>query len=542
MIFTHGVFRGIIEAVRLSERSHKPPCVMQSSLSNSELNRNPSTCAFIAMILLATLPAHAADKEALDEHAVIGVNESKAIASHNQHPDAQWYPDAGFGLFIHWGIHTAGELNDVSWPMIVGSKWREKRIADPAERERIVRERDYNKEEHPLITPNDYWKLAEKFNPSPETYDPGKWIVAAKEAGFTYAVLVTQHHEGFSMWPSDADDFNTKKHMGGRDLVKPFVEACRKHGLKVGLYYSPPNWHFDRDYMNFLYYRVAKQNPEFPELDADLLPRTKFPSAEEKATHQKAYAAVVRGQVEELLTRYGKIDLLWFDGRVDDDKKQVAISADRIRELQPGIVMNPRLHGKGDFRTYENELKKRDPYSPEWAEFCHDWTYVWAYNPRAKFRDNAFIIGELVMSRASACNYLLSIGPDKNGELPVEAYANMAVVAQWMKTHGESIRQTKPLPRGETVSTYGTAAGNNRYVFHVPAYNKYSWKGPFVSDRAPKQEVTLTLSGSAPVKAVTLLGDGLPLAYQQDGNRLVITLPVNRQGGLVDVVKVELTN
>ncbi len=328
--------------------------------------------------------------------------------------------------------------------------------------------------------------------------------------------------------------------MGGRDLVKPFVEACRKHGLKVGLYYSPPNWHFDREYMNFLYYRVAKQNPEFPELDADLNPRTKFPTAEEKAAHQKAYAAVVRGQVEELLTRYGKIDLLWFDGRVEDDKKQVAISADRIRELQPGIVMNPRLHGKGDFRTYENELKKRDRNTKEWAEFCHDWTYVWGYNPRAKFRDNAFILGELAMSRASACNYLLSIGPDKNGELPAEAYANMAVVAEWMKTNGESIRQTQPLPREESASVYGTASGNTRYLFNIPAYNKYSWKGPFVSDRAPKQEVTLTWSGSAPATAVTLVGDGQPLAFKQDSKTLTITLPTTRQAGLVDVIKVTL--
>jgi len=204
-------------------------------------------------------------------------------------------------------------------------------------------------------------------------------------------------------------------------------------------------------------------------------------------------------------------------------------------------VMNPRLHGKGDFRTYENALTKRDPYSPEWAEFCHDWTHVWAYNPTAKFRDNAYILGELAMSRASACNYLLSIGPDKNGELPAEAYANMSVVAGWMKANGESVRQTKPLPRGETASCYATANGNSRYLFHVPAYKPgYSWKGPFVSDRAPQQEVALTFTGGAPAKAVTLLGDGQPLAFKQDGAALNITLPVNRQGGLVDVVKVEV--
>ena len=485
-------------------------------------------------------PAQAADQQAAEEHAVIGVNEAKAIATHTLHPDAQWFPDAAFGLFIHWGIYTAGGLHDVSWPMIVGDKWRDKRITNPAERERIIRERDYNKEEHPVITPNEYWKLAEKFNPSTQTYDPEKWIVAAKAAGFTYAVLVTQHHEGYSLWPSAADDFNTGKYMGGRDLVKPFVEACRKHGLKAGLYYSPPNWHFDRDHMNFLYYRVARQNPEFPELDADLNPRKTKPSAAEVATHQKAYAELVRRQIEELLTRYGKIDLLWFDGRVEDDQKQVAISAERIRELQPGIVMNPRLHGKGDFRTYENVLPIKEPVK-NWAEFCHNWTHVWGYNPQAQFRDNAFILGELVRSRSLGVNYLLSIGPDKNGELPPEAYKNMAVVSRWMKANGESIHLTRPLPAGENASPCGTANGKTRYLFHLPKFNvKYSWKGPFETDRAPRTEETLTLLGSAPAKSVVLLGSGMPLPFKQADKRITITLPVERQGGLVDVVKVEL--
>src|SRR5262249_32024818 len=147
-------------------------------------------------------------------------------------------------------------------------------------------------------------------------------------------------------------DFDTKNYMGGRDLLKPYVEAARRHGLKVGFYYSPPDWWFDRDYMNFMYGGGAKKNPEFPPLGPDLKPRANTHTPEEILAHQKAFVELVNGQVEELLTRYGKIDLIWFDGRPNVPRSMECISIDRIRQLQPGIVINPRLHGHGDFITY----------------------------------------------------------------------------------------------------------------------------------------------------------------------------------------------
>jgi alpha-L-fucosidase len=246
------------------------------------------------------------------EHGDIGLGKETA-SSHTQHPDAQWYPDAGLGLFIHWGIASVKAMN-ISWPMIPGRALAVKRITDPAERERIIREGDYNLNGKPnSITPNEYWEMAKDFNP--QKYDPDKWLKAAKAAGFEYVVLTTRHHEGFALWPSAYGNFDTKNYMGGKDLLKPYVEACRKNGLKVGFYYSPPNWHFEKDFKNFMYGGGAKKNPEFPELDADLKPRTSKPSAEDLAKHQKAYDEMVRGQVTELLTRYGKIDLLWFDGK-----------------------------------------------------------------------------------------------------------------------------------------------------------------------------------------------------------------------------------
>mgnify|MGYP003513776100 CR=1 FL=1 len=182
---------------------------------------------------------------------------------------------------------------NISWPMIPGKNLRSKPITDPAERERIVREKDFELNGKPWdITPNDYWAMASDFNPA--RYDPEKWCAAAKAAGFTYIVLTARHHDGFAMWPSAFGEFSTKNFMGGRDLVKPFVEACRNHGLKVGLYYSPPNWHFERDFKDFFSY-ARQRTPEFPALDADLKPRTKTKSSKEIAAHQKAYDAMVEG-------------------------------------------------------------------------------------------------------------------------------------------------------------------------------------------------------------------------------------------------------
>lgn len=489
----------------------------------------------IAFIMIPI--AWGADQQAKGEHDAIGVSESTQTSNHTLHPDAQWFPDAGFGLFLHQGLSTVKPLRDVSWPMIPGRILSKKRIEDPVERDRIIREGDWNLDGKTNITPNEYWAMAKDFHP--QKYDPDKWLVAAKAAGFTYAVLITRHHEGFSFWPSDADDFNTKTFMNGQDLVRPFVEACRKHGLKVGLYYSPPNWHFNRDYENFLYNGTSGKNPEFPALDADLKPRTGKPDPAVLATQRKAYAQHIRDQVEELLTRYGTIDLLWFDGRGPEVDGKPAISMERIRALQPGIVVNPRLHGTGDFVTFENVLGNSKPITG-WGEFCHTWAPSWTYYDKP-YRSNAFILGELVRSRSLGVNYLLGTGPDRNGELHPAAYDNMAIVATWMPRHGEAIYHVRPLPIGETSSVPATANGSTRYLYRIGEFNpKAHWFGPYDSDLLPAKDLTFTYQGKAVMRA-TLLGDGKDLEVTRSGNVTSISLPTNRQNALVDVVKLELS-
>ena len=472
-----------------------------------------------------------------EEHSGIGLVDVKNPAAvHTSHPDAQWYPEAGLGLFLHWSISSVKSMN-ISWPMIPGKNLRSKRIDDPAERERIIREKDLDLTGKPWdITPNQYWAMAPDFNPG--NYDPEKWCAAAKAAGFTYIVLTARHHDGFAMWPSAFGDFSTKNFMGGRDLVKPFVEACRKHGLKAGLYYSPPNWHFERDFKDFFSY-ARQRTPQFPALDADLKPRKESKSPEEIVRHQKAYDAMVRGQVEELLTCYGKIDLLWFDGCQPTPNGARSITAERIRGLQPGIVINPRLHGTGDFITYERELKT-NKIATTWAEFCNTWALLWTYDTRP-FRSNAFVLGQLALCRSLGINYLLGIGPDAQGEFHPKAYQNMAVLSEWMKKNGVAVHAAKPLPKGESADVPATALGDTRFLFAIPHFKGTNGKeGMFDAEMDEPGELVLTLKGQrSEPSSVTLLGDGAKLDHRFAGDVLTITLPASRRTKLVDVVRVD---
>lgn len=475
------------------------------------------------------------NKQVADEHLQIGGGKEES-KSHTMHPDAQWYPDAGLGLFLHWGISSVRAMN-ISWPMIPGRPLSEKRIEDPLERERIIREQDYNLNGRKLdITPLEYWSMAKDFNP--DDYHPEKWLKKVKDAGFTYVVLTTKHHEGFALWPSKFGNFSTKNYMGGKDLIRPYVEACRKLGLKIGLYYSGPDWYFDQDYVNFLYSGVLKINPEFPMLDPDLKPRTSIHTPEELAKHQAEYAKLVKGQVEELLTNYGKIDLIWFDGKPPIPNGNNAISQERIRELQSGIVINPRMHGKGDFITYERNLPEKRPDQVKWAEFCNPWNGGWPY-VKLPYKALGYILGELVNCRAWGINYLLGIGPMANGDLAPDAYENMDALKVWMNVNKEAVYNVKPLGEKEEASVLASSKGNIRYLYLLRQFKGQSRD----NDILPAKDETITLKGiSSPTKVVYMpTGLELKFNYSKADATLTLNVPASSRSKQVDVVRVTLS-
>ena len=168
-----------------------------------------------ALALFTTAAAGAAD-QAKSQHDLIGVAAATTNAAKVARPNTHWFPQAGLGMFIHWGLASVAGNLDLSWSMMKNTPW------DAAQH-------NQNK-----LAPAAYFALAQQFNPT--NYHPDRWLKAAREAGFGYAVLTTRHHEGFALWPSKFGDFNTGKYLGGRDLVREYVEACRKNGLKVGFY------------------------------------------------------------------------------------------------------------------------------------------------------------------------------------------------------------------------------------------------------------------------------------------------------------------
>jgi alpha-L-fucosidase len=451
----------------------------------------------VRCLVLLCLSARAlGDDAASAQHEQIGMD-SPAPATpkgRTTHPDAQWFANAGLGLFIHFGLSSVDGRVDLSWGMMADTPWDKGAFK---------------------LTPEAYFGLAERFRP--DRYDPGKWLAAARKAGFRYAVMTTKHHEGFALWPSAFGEFNTRTHLGGRDLVRPFVEACRANGLKVGLYYSPPDWYYNRSHMSFRY--GHDDQPYGLKHEPITLP--KQTSAERRAWDE-SYRAYLKGQIEELLTRYGPIDLIWFDGG------PTAIPLERIRELQPGIVINPRMHGKADFQTAEVAFPGTRPSG--WWEMCAIWNNGgWGYTKGEQYRSTASVLEEFTRVRAWGGNYLVNVGPRPSGELPDVAYQRFAELGDWMNHNGAAVLDTSPgtWPAGSNVPS--TAKGNTRYLLVPPGFHG-----------------RVELKGISRPSLVRLLtGADVPFRYQEgrgasDG-MLTIVWPAAGRGDATEVEVVAVT-
>ncbi len=330
----------------------------------------------------------------------------------NPHPDADWYFQGGnLGLFVHYGLSTVSGEGDLSWGMMDRTPWDEASGGNYT------------------ITPRAYWDLARRFNPL--NFHPEDWLQAAADAGLRYAVFTTRHHDGFAMWPSDYGCLNTKCHMHGRDLVGEYITGCRKAGLKVGLYYSPPDWYVHRYYMSFLY--GSGRLPGRDNRGLDHQPIGDLPVVPQ--TLENDYIDYCSNQVRELLTRYGRIDLLWFDGTVPDVSR--VITLDEIRQLQPAIVVNDRLHGAGDFCSqYECRLPDERPQDLYW-EHCHIWeeNSGWAHmNHSTGYKPAAWVYESYQKVRQWDGNMLINIGPQADGSLPAIYYERIRELGALMGT------------------------------------------------------------------------------------------------------------
>jgi alpha-L-fucosidase len=293
------------------------------------------------------------------------------------------FRDAGLGLFIHWGPNSQVGT-EISWPLYNASE-------------------DYIKK---------YYALAETFNPT--EFDAAEWARLAKLAGMEYVVFTAKHHDGFCMFDTAYSDFKITKTPYGRDIAAMIADAFRREGFLVGFYYSPGDFRYQ--------WETGKRAGHIYTPD--------FESPALFGPRQKSFVDYERGHVEELLTKYGDVFMLWFDGKCEPLKKH----AWRVRQ--------DVFIGRGEIPTPEQEIPGQA--SDHAWESCLTTSYQWAYLPGAEVRPSAEIIANLIHIRARGGNMLLNIGPRPDGRIAPADEDRLRDLGLWMMLYGEAVRGVRP--------------------------------------------------------------------------------------------------
>lgn len=427
--------------------------------------------------------------------------------------DTAWLRDARFGMFIHFGLYA----------MAARHEW--------------IKKYEHISEEH-------YEKYFKFFNP--DLFDAREWARKAKEAGMKYAVLTTKHHEGFCNFDSRYTDYKITNTPFGRDLVREYVDAFRAEGIHVGFYYSLIDWH----------------HPDFP-ID-HVHPRAADANAEElnKGRDMKKYAEYMRNQVTELLTNYGKIDVLWFDfsykadphqpdyrpwmsGKGKDDwesEKLIALA----RSLQPGIVIDNRADLEQDLWTPEQYQPMSWPRHKETGELvtweaCQTFSGSWGYHrDEMTWKSPEMLIQMLINTVCIGGNLLMNVGPTARGYFDYRADKALKVYADWMKVNGRSIygcTMAEPefvAPRGCRLTQ--SEDGRRLYVhlmeypYHYLEMHGYVGKVEYAQFLHDASEIKFTEKGTNHFSEARTEGDDL----------LVLELPVVKPNVIVPVVELFL--
>ncbi|HEV2693319.1 MAG TPA: alpha-L-fucosidase [Verrucomicrobiae bacterium] len=422
--------------------------------------------AFLLLVLALSLSLHAADlplPAPPEDTPIIATNDSIAAQR------LAWWSEARFGMFIHWGLYSQDGCFYKGTNG--GSEHMMQRLKIPLA---------------------DYAKIADDFNPT--NFNADEWAGIAKAAGMKYMVLTSKHHDGFAMYNSQSSDFNiVKRTPWHRDPVKELAEACRKQGLKFGVYYS-----LGRDW----------EDPDVPTRDGYRSNTWDYPD-ENKKVFAKYFERKVKPQITELLTHYGPISELWFDTPEKISAAESQELVDLIHKLQPDCIINSRVgHGLGDYGVSEQKIPGAGDVKP-W-ETCMTLNGHWGYfKGDEKWKPAATVIRNLVDIVSKGGNYLLNVGPTGAGVIPAGAVNDLQQVGAWMKVNGESIYGTTGSPL-KTQPAWGrvTQKGNTLYL-HV-----FDWPkdGKLVVAGLRNNTVAATLlAGDKRLKTVGL-GDGLTIS------------------------------
>ncbi len=395
----------------------------------------------------------------------------------------KWFMHDRFGMFIHWGLYSI-----------------------PARGEWIRSTEE--------ISVEDYQKYFDEFNPV--DYDPKKWARLAKKAGMNYAVLTAKHHDGFCLFDSKLTEYKSTNTKAGRDLVREFVDACREEGIKVGLYFSIIDWY----------------HKDFPKYGDRQHPMRNNEAYKDEKIDFDNYLKFMHGQVEELVTNYGKIDILWFDFSYEDmcgEKWRATDLIKMVRKHQPDVIIDNRLEGSGEkygsIVTDEPLIYSGDFASPEqiippdgirdekglpipW-ELCATMNNHWGYcNYDKDFKSPKMLIRKLVECTSKGGNMILNVGPDAKGNIPSESVEILEQIGKWMAKNSESI--------------YGAGISE----IPKPEWGRYTQNGDIVYAHVYETTLgALPLYGIAPdmVESIRYLTDGSEVKRGEDWNTALFT-------------------
>ena len=409
----------------------------------------------------------------------------------------QWWTDARFGMFIHWGLYAL-----------------------PARHEWVK-----NQER---ITNETYQKYFDEFNP--DQFDPKKWAREAKAAGMKYAVLTTKHHEGFCLFDSKYTDYKATNTAAKRDLVKEYVDAFRAEGIKIGFYYSLIDWHHPD-------FTIDKYHPQRPLTDSD----TAYERLN-KGRDMAKYRKYLYSQVTELLSNYGKIDILWLDfsfpgkyGKGKEDWASVKLIK-QIRKLQPGIIVDNRLdlnaYADGeDFDTPEQvSTKELEKYKGKTWETCQTFSGSWGYyRDENSWKSHRQLLDLLITAASNGGNLILNVGPTARGEFDYRANNALDSLSQWMHANSKSIYYCSFAPE-----TYQVPA-NDKLTYNAAAKSLYVHLFEYPTAG------TLILPGyKGKIKYAQFLHDNSELTMKEQGNDIILTMPVKKPGYEIPVVELSL--
>ncbi len=346
--------------------------------------------------------------------------ELKPLPETAQQRDARmaWFREARFGLFVHWGVYAvpAGEWN--------GNKGYGEWFLEETK-----------------MPVSQYAKYADQFNPT--KFDAKEWVRLAKDAGMKYIVITSKHHDGFAIYRSQMSDWGIKRTPFGRDPLKELAAACKDAGLKLCFYHSIMDWHHADYTPRRAHNDIAPQvNPGKPDFEK--------------------YVAYMKGQLKELLTEYGPIGIVWFDGEWESTwtHERGVDLYNYIRTLQPQTIVNNRVgkgrsgmqgmdkgKGVGDYGTPEQEIPPTG-FGPgvDW-ESCMTMNNHWGYNKADQnWKSTQTLVRNLIDCASKGGNYLLNVGPTDEGLIPAPSVQRLQEIAAWMKVNNAAIYGTTASP------------------------------------------------------------------------------------------------